>query len=233
MPIDTKKWRMRKLLFWKRIWEDLEIGYLDKDLIPVLLLLNRESSIYTMSSCSGRITVSDSTTPWSRKNSTIIFKTHVPVPSSTMSFIYKIPVYSSLWVNVTGPIIHLSTLNIESAIMILRVARECGYKHSGIMHVSRSKGIILELATGVYLTQLVKTKNVVLIDSQGFDEFIKTLNNVLIEGKKRLQKLYERLSEELPWELDIEIDKDIPKRIKEDLGTPLDIFERMKKETLI
>jgi len=79
LKINQDMWRERKYKAWKRILDDLEIGYLDVDLLPLLVLINRDRELYTTSSCSGRITVMDAEYPWEKEEETaIVFKTQRP-----------------------------------------------------------------------------------------------------------------------------------------------------------
>ncbi len=194
ITIDLESWVERKYSFWRRLWEDLEIGYLDEDLLPLLLLLNIDRHIYTMSSCSGRIVVSDSSFPWSREETSIIFKKHEPISFEEFKNILSRKIVRRMWVNVTGPIIHLSTDSIEYALEILRLARNAGFKHSGIMSINRSKGVLLELVTGVYMSQLVKIIDGLVIDINRIEALVNTMNNVLLQGKSFLDRLYREFS---------------------------------------
>jgi len=203
MAVDRDAWVRRKTEFWSRMWEDLEIGYLDKDLLPLLILLNTDENIYTMSSCSGRITASDSETPWSRSSdSSIVFKKHVFISPEEVLKLYTIPVYRRIWLNVTGPIIHLSTFNTATAVEVLRIARLSGYKHSGIMNLSRRKGILLELTTGIYLSIPLRTPSGNIVEPGEVEELTRLVNEVLYQGKKRLSRLYSELRRSLPWNPD-------------------------------
>lgn len=229
MKVNKDTWLKRKESFWRRMWEDLEIGYLDKDLLPLLIVLNIEQGIHTMSSCSGRIVASDSRSPWSRESdSTIIFKKHTPVKPEEILELYKIPVYRKIWLNVTGPIIHLSTIDLATAIKILRIARLSGYKHSGIISLSRDKGVVLELTTGVYMSTPLRTRSKDIVKPEEVPGLVELVNNILYEGKKRLAKLYMELKKALPWRPDEEIVEYIEKhgiRIHE--RSPIEVFEEL------
>ncbi len=190
MLVDRARWRERKRRFWRRLWEDLEIGYLDEDLLPLLLVLNTDKHIYTMSSCSGRIVFSDSTYPWSREETSIVFKKHSPITVEEVRPIIEKPSVRRLWVNVTGPIIHLSTDSLEYALQVLGTARRAGYKHSGLMSINHAKGVLLELTTGVYMSQLVKSGEKLVVPGERLDIIISIINDVLLRGKKFLDRLY-------------------------------------------
>lgn len=230
--VDTRIWIQRKKAFWRRIWDDLEIGYLDKDLLPVLIQLNLDKNTYSLSSCSGRIVVVDSPFPWSRgSETTILFKKHVYVDNSELASVLSQTPVHSMWAIATGPILHVAVSSPAIAIKILKLARKAGFKHSGIMHYSRSKGYILELTTGVYLSQLLRKKDIAFC-GENLDRLVETINDTLLEGKKRLEKLHSYLKEDFPVEIDEEIASDLEARgVKLD-KTPLDIFNDLIKYRL-
>lgn len=227
MIIDSFKYRKRKILSWKRIWEDLEIGYLDRDLLPLLVLMNSDAEIYTTSSCSGRIVVMDAEYPWVRDETGVIFKSHIPIESSELKFIYRYKPFKKIWIIVSGPIIHFYSLSARKANRILNTARRMGFKHSGVIHVSRDKGFFVELVTGIYLAQLIKTKEYEVVSINNIEGLLTVLNNALLEGKNRLQKLFLELKNNLPEKRDEEIEKEVMK-IRAILDkSPLEILEEM------
>lgn len=177
----------------KRLIEDLEIGYLDEDILDILKKLFEFEDLYTISSCSGRITFIDGNLPWERRGSTIIFKKHQPIMVEEFLEILNVPTLKRLWLVVTGPIIHASALNMRSARKLLMIARESGMKHSGILSINKEKGIIVELKTGIRLTHLLKISQHILLKENEAEEIVRVANESLIEGKKRLNKFRELL----------------------------------------
>lgn len=230
MRINVEEWRSRKRLFWEKMWTDLGIGYLDRDLLPLLILVNKDSELYTTSSCSGRITVMDSSYPWSREETGIVFKSHIPVEAKELEFIYNLKPLKNVWINVTGPIIHLYALNLNKALTILKASRKLGFKHSGILNVNKKRGILLELVTGIYISQLARCGDQIIIDKHDLDTLVGMANRSLIEGKLRLHNLYVELSKILPTEVDQFIEEDLARRGIRLSKAPLDIFNDMCRE---
>lgn len=190
MPlVDTVKWRARKEALRRRLEEDLEIGYLDKDIVDILLKLFDFEGLYTISSCSGRITLIDGHLPWWRRNSTVVFKKHHPMTVDELMKNLEMPTADRLWLVVSGPIIHVSAADLRSSYELLKIARDSGMKHSGILSVNREKGVIIELRTGVRLTHLLKIKDQVLIDLSKAEELVNVANEALLDGKERLERL--------------------------------------------
>ncbi len=201
-------WRRFKRESWERLWSDLGIGYLDEDLLPILIEFFLRPKSFTMSSCSGRITVSDSTYPWSREETSIVYKKHGPVDPGEIMAVVEKPVVRRLWLNVVGPIIHVSAADMDEALSVLRIAREAGFKHSGILSINPVKGVLLELRTGVRMTQLLAVPDRKLYGSGELEVIVETANDVLMRGKERLRGLHRALRENRPGELDEEVASD-------------------------
>lgn len=227
MSIDTEKWRARKDASWKRIWEDLEIGYLDRDLLPLLVLVNQDIELYTTSSCSGRILVVDTDYPWEREEASILFKSHKPVNTNELRSIYNLKVYRKMWIIVNGPIIHMYSRSLRKAALILKTARGVGFKHSGIIHASPERGAFIELITGIYISQLLRTCNEEITPLDQIAKLVDVLNSALIEGKKRLDKLYYVFKEFIPEKEDRQIVTDIENRGILIGKTPMEIFKEL------
>ncbi len=188
-----ERWEAAKKEAWKRLHEDLEIGYLDEDIYDVLKLFFSLPYAFTKSSCSGRVTAVDARYPWSR-DGTIIYKVHRPITLEELNKIVEKPVLERLWLNVQGPIIHVVAKDLDSAFKVLKLAREAGFKHSGIL-VANEEGWLVELTTGVRANILLKDRNTKLMEVN--EKVVDTINDVLMQGKKRLKELEEVLRREV------------------------------------
>ncbi|BFH74517.1 hypothetical protein SJAV_24610 [Sulfurisphaera javensis] len=186
------EWYTYKQKAWERILRDKEIGYLDPDIFDTLEVFFKRKDTFTQSSCSGRITIVDAEMPWERKNSTIVFKNHLGINvNDLLETIIKGKVHN-LWLIVQGPIFHVYTRTNEEAWEILKIARQVGYKHSGIL-TTNEKGILVELRTGVKMVHLLKEK----YDDNEAYELVNIANKVLQKGKEKLRKLKESLEDSL------------------------------------
>ena len=194
MPgVDRELWLKRKEELRERLLSDLHIGYLDRDILDILLMFFEREESFTISSCSGRIVVVDAPLPWVRRESTVVFKKHEPIEVSELEDVLRQDAVHILWLVVTGPIIHVSTASLREAVRVLRIAREAGMKHSGILSLSK-KGIVVELKTGVRIAAPLKQKSNLLVSSDELSELVDIANKALLEGKKRLEKLREVLA---------------------------------------
>lgn len=185
-------WLKRREEAYRRFLEDVEIGYADKDIVDFIKCVFTKKKVYTSSSCSGRITIVDSAYPWLRDESYVIFKKHEPVTvEEVLNVIKHDPLYR-FWLISSGPIIHFIAIDIDAANRILKTAREAGFKHSGVISFSES-GIVVEVVSGTWTPFLLKdgAKPV----ANDIERVIALANEILIEGKKRLDKLFKAFKE--------------------------------------
>ncbi|AFH42952.1 hypothetical protein IOK49_05325 [Fervidicoccus fontis] len=191
---DVNVWKNKKTMFIKRIESDREIGYLDPGIDETLSLINKREKSYTTSSCSGRISIVDTDYLWKRNELPLIFKKHSEVSSEELISIFKKEPMNTFWLIVSGPILHVRTLDIEEALFILNAGREAGFKHSGIMSYSED-GYLVELISGTQFNFPIKNKNGYLINIEKIDYIAKLANSALVDGRRKLEKLNQFLKE--------------------------------------
>jgi len=193
-------WEEMKLEAWNRLWEDLHIGYLDEDILDLLIEFFLRPRSFTKSSCSGRITVIDSRFPWAKDNSMTVFKKHGPVSMEDIEAVLSRPYARRLWLSVQGPIYHVYVADMEEALEVLRAAREAGFKHSGIMVAGEP--MLLELRTGIRGDILLAERGTgPLLSGKGLEAAVKVANEVLAAAKERNRRLLEALRRRRPREL--------------------------------
>ncbi len=188
MKVDRALWAKKKEAMFRRLLEDIHIGYLDEDISDLLLEIFKREDAFTISSCSGRIIFVDAQMPWMRKTSTVIFKKHKPITSEEFLEFLNKPILSRLWVIVTGPILHISTATLKEARTLISASRVAGLKHSGVISF-RKDGIVLELRSGIGLTYVVKAGDRIFVDPT--TDLVSICNEVLMKGKDRLRRLKE------------------------------------------
>ena len=190
--VDREYWESLKKRFYERMIRDRYIGYLDPGIEEVLEKIFRIRNAFPTSSCSGRIYVVDAVYPWMRRGSHVVFKKHAEITEEEMLSITKMPTINSLWLIVSGPIIHVNSFDSGTALKILRVAREAGFKHSGVLSKSR-RGYLVEVISGVRLDLLIKRGDMLLINVNNISVFLETINNAFRAGRERLKRFSQAL----------------------------------------
>ncbi len=170
------------------IREERLIGYLDPGAEKYLLKLNNKL-MQTTSSCTGRITFVEGRWHWLRDSARIVFKTHAKVTVAEVAAVLSKP-FNDLWLKVTGPIIHVKVSNYTTASKLLAIAREAGFKHSGVMAMQEGY-IMVELLSAVQLSMPVKIGGTWTITPSSIGLLVDVSNSALEEGWRRLSRLSE------------------------------------------
>ncbi len=187
--VDRILWERWRAEAYKQFLNDIEIGYVDPDLVDfILMIFNRKNHVFTISSCSGRIVLVDVPYPWMRENSTIVFKKHSVVSLDEILRVISLPTLHRLWLIVSGPIFHFVADSLPAAQLLLNVARSVGFKHSGIISIRRD-GIVVELISGTWTSFLLKDRDTLVVSNDGLRNIIEIANEILVQGKSRLQNL--------------------------------------------
>ena len=187
----------RKHEFYGRMKKDREIGYLDPGIEEVLQRFFERPKSYTTSSCSGRITIVDAERPWTRDGSIVVYRSHDPVSLDEVMGVLSKPAAHTLWFIAAGPIIHVVCYDEEEAYEVLRIAREAGFKHSGILSKT-SKGVIVELRTGIRIVVPLKEGDRMLVDEGYVAKLLEHANRAVAEGRERLKRLSRLLDARRP-----------------------------------
>lgn len=190
--VDLSEWQRRREEAYRRFVEDIEVGYVDRDIVDFIKLVFSKKRVFTTSSCSGRIVVVDALYPWLREGAHIIFKKHSPVTVSEIQDIVRQRPLYRYWLVVSGPIIHFNTASLEDTQRLLNTLRESGFKHSGVISIS-SSGIVVEAVSGVWTPFLLRDGDLIAVSS--LQHIVGVANSILAEGKNRLERLFKAFKE--------------------------------------
>jgi len=180
--VNTPLFTARKRAFVERLEREAAAGRVDADILPLLRRLNELGWAYTTSSCSGRILVAEAPTLVAftkGRGFRQIAKWHHAVSTSDVINALS-SVRGIAWLLVRGAIIHVAVSSPRRAAELLRIARDAGFKHSGILSVRRD-GIIVEINSDDRLDIPLS-----LIPRDHIGQAVKLANAVLLGAKLRL-----------------------------------------------
>jgi len=186
--VDYNAWFNRKKAFLRRLKKDMETGYFDKELETLILLLNSFNDVFTTSSCSGRIMVFSSKRPWDRKSIKIYLKSHDTISVGNLERILEESNDKNLWFVLQPPILHVSCLTSMRAQELLKIARNIGFKHSGIISFART-GIVVELRGNEHLEVPLRLYGKFICRKSSLKTLVKWANKLLLDSKKKIFKL--------------------------------------------
>ncbi len=181
------------------MWEDLHIGYLDEDIVDVLVEIFLRPGLFPKSSCSGRITLIDSNYPWLKEETMTVFKKHTSINLEEVEMILRQRRASRLWLSVQGPIYHVHARTLEDAQELLAAARDAGFKHSGILVLKKYP--LVELRTGIRGDFLLATRDKILVSKEALRDIVAVANEILEKAKERNRRLLESLRHRRPQSL--------------------------------
>ncbi len=188
ISVDETVWLARKREFLKRIERDLRIGYFDKEVLDLVLLINDFDFAYTTSSCSGRIVVYEGSAPWFTGDIRILYKTHNEIELEVIKQVIENT--NNVWLSLQPPILHINFKRLDLAIKVLHDARNIGFKHSGIISAT-SRGIILQLRSTEHLDIPLKINGMIVYSNEVLEKLISMINDILIRSKYKLKLLEE------------------------------------------
>ncbi len=194
--MENSKYNINEIIIRER-----DVGYLDPGIDDLLRKLNRVKGLMTTSTCTGRVTLIEGKWPWVRgdEGSRILFKSHIGIKVSDIEKIMSLP-YCNVWIKVSGPILHIRTQSLECSQRLLQIAREVGFKHSGIISVGEKGYYTVELMSGAQFTAPIRVDCVNLVNiysSKVLQEIVSLVNSVIEENKKRLISLIDAVTEKI------------------------------------
>ncbi|AAR39173.1 NEQ325 [Nanoarchaeum equitans Kin4-M] len=129
-----------KKQFLERLEREKQLGYVDKPIIPLLDLINSFDNYFTLSSCSGRISLF--VEGGKKYNSYPLFKSHYPVKAEELYEYY---------INYKGEkplifkfepfIIHIQARTLYDGLKLLSIAQKLGLKYSALFNIKLSDQI--------------------------------------------------------------------------------------------
>ncbi len=162
-------------------------GEVDRDIIPILDILNSSEEYYTTSSCSGRIVVMQIPRIGDKKNAKFLGKWHQNVSSGEV--LNTISSYSEgyLFLLVQSAIIHVVARDLKSAKRLIRIALESGFKYTTIKNIEKN-GILVEILSTENLHIPLGENGKLKVSQESIEFFVKMANHTLRRVKNKLSK---------------------------------------------
>jgi tRNA wybutosine-synthesizing protein 3 len=120
------------------------VGDVDEELMPLLNRINALEKYYTTSSCAGRISLLEDF--GGKGLDAVLVKWHRRVAAAEVEEIVRAN-EGRLWFRLECPIIHIMAWDVDCADKILHIARESGFKRSGIQSVKKYRVLVEVLST--------------------------------------------------------------------------------------
>ena len=163
------------------------IGSWDKPIEKLCNKINSLKNFYTLSSCSGRIVLIKNLDK--KQPGMFIFRSHEEVNFNEIidALTHAAKNKETLIFKQEPPILHVCCEKLEDAEKILNIARECGWKNSGIM--STQGRIVVEMRSTEYLALPIMLSGKILVNEEFLKILVKESNKRVVKGWEKIGKL--------------------------------------------
>ncbi len=162
-------------------------GDVDVDARPVIDAFNSLDDFYTTSSCSGRISLFREAQSKKKFDSGWVFVKHgLVVKSEILDSLVSVPI-DTVWFRQESPIFHIACRDDVCASKLLELCRDLGFKHSGIIGLSRR--VMVEIIFNEKIDCPISENGVLLVGDAHLDLLIAKANEKLSRNNVLLKKL--------------------------------------------
>lgn len=169
---------------------------IDRDIKPLISLINSLDDYYTTSSCSGRILLIEKKTD-KKQDVRFAFAEHKTADFKAIKQSLKNLPKNDVWLKQESIIIHLCCRNLEAAERLLKVVRDIGIKRAGIINIK--KRLIIEIIGTEAMETIIARKGKMLVNDDYLKTIVKEANKKLERNKKKIKELYSKIKESLDY----------------------------------
>jgi tRNA wybutosine-synthesizing protein 3 len=161
-----------------------KIGSVDKQIAPLVEIINAHKDYYTTSSCAGRILLFKESLLEKKKDSGWLLSSHDKVSFKSISDALESLPEENIWFRMEPPILHICARDMQKADILLKIANDTGFRRSALL--SFKKRIVIEIMIPEKMDAPIAEKGKLIVD----ENYIKTL---IKHGNLRLKKSREKL----------------------------------------
>ncbi|MDI3473989.1 MAG: tRNA wybutosine-synthesizing protein 3 [Candidatus Woesearchaeota archaeon] len=165
-------------------------GSIDKPILPLVNKINELPDFFTTSSCSGRISVIKDDKGITKQRDAWIFKKHEAVKVEELKNLVLPKERCSLKFETV--ILHIAANSIDNAFKMLKIARDSGWKKSGIISFKKNK-IMLECSSTETLAMPFSKGGRMIANDELLEEFCNQANEKLEKAHLKIEKFLKNL----------------------------------------
>jgi len=187
----------RKKKALEKLNEAIKNREVDEPIKDFLIKINEYKNVYTTSSCAGRIIVL--VDKGNKKDSFFVGKWHDLVRAEIVwNRIVEYSKESLVWLKQEPFILHIVCKKLKDAANIIKIARDVGFKHSGIISMKKEK-IVCEI-NGIDRVEIPAVINgKIVISKDFFYDLIDFMNSKLLRNKYLRERFFESLFKYLDY----------------------------------
>ena len=163
-------------------------GGIDKEILPLTRKINKFHHYYTTSSCSGRIILMKET--GKKQESVFLFVSHSKVNFKQLkkALNHTIRYLGMIYLKIEPCIMHVACKDIEHANKLVNLARQAGWKKSGIISTKKDK-VMCELVSTEILAAPIMNKGEFIIQEDYLKALASECNKKLAQTREKIRKL--------------------------------------------
>jgi len=192
MDVSSKDFNLQKKLCLEKLhtFDKSRKGSIDKPIVELIEYINSLENYYTTSSCSGRIYLF--TEADKKPDVKWLYVSHEKVNAKNIieALKGKLP-KQRIWLKQENLILHIACRTMDDANKILNIARNIGFRRSGI--IADSNIIIVEICSTESVDVPVCEKGKLLVSKEYLKLLVKIANQKFIKGREKLERLEEEI----------------------------------------
>lgn len=167
-------------------------GGVDELAWPLINTINKHPDLYTTSSCSGRTSLLREAASGRKDEAHWYFVSHEECSVKEIISSIKIA-QGTVWFKFEGAIFHVVARNEEIANQFLQMAREAGFKHSGLL--ATKKRYIIEIFDAERLEVPIVIDDQLIVPETFIEYLVREANKKLLVTHERILRLKEKIKE--------------------------------------
>jgi len=172
----------------------MENNEVDKKAIPIIEKLNGIDEFFTTSSCSGRITIMELPSIGNKIDARFLGKWDDKIKIQDIKNALENAEKGEIWMLAQPPIFHVSASDVNAASKLIKVAKQSGFKNSGIRSIG--KRVTVEVRSTEEVDVPLGIDGKLLCDEKYLSLLVSIANEIMDRIEKKL-KVFERKIEEL------------------------------------
>ena len=172
----------------------MENNEVDKKAIPIIEKLNGIDEFFTTSSCSGRIAIMELPSIGNKIDARFLGKWDDKIKIQDIKNALENAEKGEIWMLAQPPIFHVSASDVNAASKLIKVAKQSGFKNSGIRSIG--KRVTVEVRSTEEVDVPLGIDGKLLCDEKYLSLLVSIANEIMDRIEKKL-KVFERKIEEL------------------------------------